>query len=291
MADRVTPAGRRLRRGVIVLPSAFTLGNLFLGLWAVISASRGAYEFAGWLIVLAAFADMFDGRIARFTSTGSEFGEQLDSLVDAISFGVAPALIIYFLFLSDGSWSWLASFLYVTAAILRLARFNVEQAGRAKTSFHGLPSPTAGVTLATFYAFTETPLFRTYLSGVEVRQVAAWLMVLIAGLMVSNVLYPVLPRFTWRTWSGRWAIFLAVASIVSAFTVPEYFFFGFAITYIAYGMLRTVVLGFLDRLPEHDPLIDEDGDEGEVRELDYGDIRPARRFGRRHRPHSTEDLP
>jgi CDP-diacylglycerol--serine O-phosphatidyltransferase len=149
---------RRLRRGVIVLPSAFTLGTLFLGVWAMVSASRGQFEIAAWLIVVAAAVDMVDGRIARFTSTGSEFGEQLDSLVDAISFGVAPALIFYFLFLTEGVWSWSLSFIYVAAVIIRLARFNVEQAGSAKAHFHGLPSPTAGMTVATFYPFSQTDL-------------------------------------------------------------------------------------------------------------------------------------
>jgi CDP-diacylglycerol--serine O-phosphatidyltransferase len=287
----MTPgARRRLQRGVIILPSAFTLGNLFLGIWAIISAARGEFETAGWLIVLAAFADMFDGRVARFTGTGSEFGEQLDSLVDAISFGVAPALIIYFRFLGDTGWNWIIAFIYITAAIIRLARFNVEQAGSAKVSFHGLPSPNAGVTLATYFAFTETPFFRTYLDHVNVSQTAAWMTVLVGGLMVSNVLYPVVPRFTYRTWGGRFALALALASLVAAFTAPEYFFFLVAVTYIVYGLLRTVVLGFLERLPERDPLIDEEGDEGEVRELDYDEIRPRPR-SRRRRPRSPEDLP
>lgn len=280
---------RRLQRGVIVLPSAFTLGNLFLGVWAIVSAARGQVELAGWLIVLAAFADLFDGRVARFTGTGSEFGEQLDSLVDAISFGVAPALIVYFAFLGDGGWNWILAFIYVAAAIIRLARFNVEQAGIAKVSFHGLPSPTAGVTLATFYAFTATPFFRTYLDEVNVPLAAGWLTVLIAGLMISNVLYPVVPRFTVRTWGGRLALGLALASLIAAFTVPEYFFFAVAITYITYGLVRTVILGFLDRLPDRDPLIDEDGDEGEVRELDYGPMRPRPGFGRRRTRHLPED--
>ncbi|HYW06082.1 MAG TPA: CDP-alcohol phosphatidyltransferase family protein, partial [Longimicrobium sp.] len=80
------PRRRRLRRGIVILPSAFTLGNLFLGIWAIIDASRGDYLTAGWLIVLAAVMDMFDGRVARFTATGSPFGEELDSLVDAVSF-------------------------------------------------------------------------------------------------------------------------------------------------------------------------------------------------------------
>lgn len=283
------PARRHLRRGVIVLPSAFTLGNLFLGFWAVVAASRGNFMMAGWLIVLAAFADMFDGRIARFTSTGSEFGEQLDSLVDAVSFGVAPALIMYFLYLGDGGWSWILAFLYLTASIIRLARFNVEQAGVAKVAFNGLPSPTAGVTLATFHAFTQTPLFQAYLGDVQLSLAAGWLTVVVAGLMVSNVLYPVVPRFTVRTWGGRIALVLAIASLTAAFTVPEYFFFLMAVTYISYGLLRTVVLGFLERLPDRDPLIDEEGDEGEVREMDYGEIRPRPRFIRRRRPRAKED--
>ena len=290
MGDPVrVPSRRRLQRGVIVLPSAFTLGNLFLGFWAIVAASRGSFMMAGWLIVLAAFADMFDGRIARFTSTGSEFGEQLDSLVDAVSFGVAPAMIMYFLVLGDGGWSWILAFLYLTAGIVRLARFNVEQAGSAKVAFHGLPSPTAGVTLATFYAFTETPLFQTYLGDVPLSLAAGWLTVVVAGLMVSNVLYPVVPRFTVRTWGGRIALVLAIASLVAAFTIPEYFFFLMSVTYIAYGLLRTVVLGFLERLPDRDPLIDEEGDEGEVREMDYGEIRARPRFIRRRRPRAKED--
>ena len=282
-------ARRRLRGGVIVLPSAFTLGNLFLGIWAIVAAARGRYEMAGWLIVLAAFADLFDGRVARFTGTGSEFGEQLDSLVDAISFGVAPALVVYFAFLGDGGWNWILAFIFVSAAIIRLARFNVEQAGIAKSAFHGLPSPTAGVTLATYYSFTQTPFFRTYLSEVNVQLAAGWILILVAGLMISHVLYPVVPRFTYRTAGGRLAFGLAIASIVAAITAPQYFFFPMAVVYIGYGLLRTVVLGFLERLPEQDPLLDEAGDEGEVRELDYGEIRPRPRFLRRRRPRFPEE--
>lgn len=290
--EALQPPPRRhgLRRGIIILPSAFTLGNLFLGIWAIVSASRGEFVQAGWLIVLAAFADMFDGRVARFTRTGSEFGEQLDSLVDAVSFGVAPALITYFLFLRDAGWGWTLAFLYVTCAILRLARFNVEQAGTAKAAFHGLPSPNAGVTMATFYAFTQTPLFRTYLPDANVQHIAAWLLVLVGGLMVSNVLYPVVPRFTLHTWGGRLAIVLVIAAIVAAFTVPAYFFFPMAATYIAYGLLRTVILGFLDRMPDRDPLVnDEENDEGEVRELDYDEIRPPHRARQTQAPHSSEE--
>jgi CDP-diacylglycerol---serine O-phosphatidyltransferase len=271
------PVRQRLRRGVVVLPSAFTLGNLFLGFWAVIAASRGQFETAGWLIVWAALFDMLDGRIARFTRTGSDFGEQLDSLVDAASFGIAPALIVYFLFFADGGpWSWTISFLYVGAAIIRLARFNVEQAGRAKASFHGLPSPTAGMTLATFYPFTQTAFFDRHLSHLPWNMLTPGLVLVVSVLMVSHVLYPVVPRFSLRTTRGIVTILIAIGSIVAAITAPAHFFFPAAVVYITYGLVRSAVLGFLDRLPDEDPLIDEEP--LEERELDYEEMEPSPTF-------------
>lgn len=276
-AEPLSPRRRRLRRGVVILPSAFTLGNLFLGIWAVVHASRGEYSTAGWLIVGSAFMDLLDGRIARFTATGSAFGEELDSLVDAISFGVAPALIAYFAFLSQGGeWGWILAFLYIVAAVFRLARFNIEQAGTAKVAFHGLPSPTAGACLATYYAFTQTAFWDRFLSHIPVGRTAGWLLGLLGVLMVSNVLYPVVPRFSVRTWGGRFAIFLAVVSLVSAFTVPAYFFFPFSIVYIFWGLIRSVIDGFQDRLPDKDPLADEEDEPDSVREVDYEEMRPRR---------------
>ena len=284
----IPPRRRRLRRGIVILPSAFTLGNLFLGIWAIVTASRGAYSTAGWMIVGAAIMDLLDGRIARFTATGSAFGEELDSLVDAVSFGVAPALIIYFAFLDEGGeWAWILSFLYIVCAVFRLARFNIEQAGTAKSTFHGLPSPTAGACLATYYAFTQTAFFDQFLYRVPANRTAGWLTLFLGLMMVSNVLYPVVPRFSTRTWGGRFAIFLAVVSLVSAFTYPEYFFFPFSIVYITYGLVRSVGMGLAERLPERDFLEDE-LDADERRELDYEQLRP-RRFGRRKTDRRNSD--
>src|SRR5687767_10366988 len=158
----MTPVRPRLQRGVIILPSALTLGNLFFGIWAIVSAARGDFTRAAWLIVIAAIADTVDGRVARATKTGSRFGEELDSLVDSISFGVAPSLVIYFLFPDDGRWGWIGSFFYISCAVVRLARFNVEQAGHAKVAFHGLPLPTAGMALATCYPSSRTELLDQY---------------------------------------------------------------------------------------------------------------------------------
>ncbi|HEX7049844.1 MAG TPA: CDP-diacylglycerol--serine O-phosphatidyltransferase [Longimicrobiales bacterium] len=276
----------RLQRGVIIVPSALTLGNLFFGVWAIVSATRGAFETAAWLIVLAGVADLLDGRVARVTQTGSEFGEQLDSLVDAISFGVAPALIIYHLFLTDGNWSWIAAFFYVTAAVIRLARFNVEQAGHAKVAFHGLPSPSAGILLATFYPFSRTAFFQEHLAALPWPSLITALMLAAGMLMMSHVLYPVMPKFGFRTVKGVLTLFGMLAVIIAAFWIPALFFFPALLLYAAYGVGKALVLGFFERLPERDPLLDvENGDEAgaELRDIDYDELAPHRRLWRRRR--------
>src|SRR5690606_38422447 len=214
------PMSSRLQQGVIIVPSALTLGNLFFGIWAIVSAARGQFTTAAWLIVFAGIADTLDGRVARVTRTGSRFGEELDSLVDAISFGVAPAFIIYHLFLADGTWSWLVAFYYVSSAVIRLARFNVEQAGHAKVAFHGLPSPSAGMTLATFYPFSQTTFFQQHLASWPWPVLIIVLMFLLGTLMMSHVLYPVLPKFGFRTVKGLATLALMVAAIVAALTAP-----------------------------------------------------------------------
>lgn len=277
-------SGRRhLQRGIIVLPNAFTLGNLFLGIWAIVSASRGEYDTAAWLIVTAAAVDLMDGRIARFTSTGSDFGEQIDSLVDAVSFGVAPALTFYYIYLGDGMWNWTLAFIYVAAVVIRLARFNVEQAGLAKANFHGLPSPTAGITLATYYPFSQTDFFREHLADLPWNALTVGLVLAISALMMSHVLYPVVPRFDLRTMKGRLTLLTAVVALVLALTVPSLFFFPAAILYITYGLLRSVIHGFHSDLPARDPLIDVEETEEGSRELEYDSIEPRRPRMRRLR--------
>ncbi|HLA14456.1 MAG TPA: CDP-diacylglycerol--serine O-phosphatidyltransferase, partial [Gemmatimonadaceae bacterium] len=135
---------------MVILPNGFTLANLFFGVFAIVAASRGEFDTAGLYVVFGGICDALDGRVARATGTGSRFGSELDSLVDAITFGLAPAMIMYFAVLNRTGWDWIFSFLFAACAVIRLARFNVEQAGRAKKYFHGLPSPAAGMTLATY---------------------------------------------------------------------------------------------------------------------------------------------
>jgi CDP-diacylglycerol--serine O-phosphatidyltransferase len=278
-------AGGRLQRGVIIVPSALTIANLFFGVWAIVSAAGADFDRAAWLIVFAGITDTLDGRVARATKTGSRFGEELDSLVDGISFGVAPALIMYHLFLAGGGeYSWIASFWYVSACVIRLARFNVEQAGHAKVAFHGLPSPSAGMTLATFHPFSQTEFFRTYLAAWNWPMLMTTLMVVLGFLMMSHVLYPVVPKVGLRTARGiRNGIFLLVM-IVLAITIPSLYFFPALLGYVTYGVVKATLLGFMDRLPDRDPMLDEEGGDeagAELREIDYAELTPARPFGLR----------
>jgi CDP-diacylglycerol--serine O-phosphatidyltransferase len=286
------PSRETLQRGVIILPSAFTLGNLFFGLYGMVAAARGDFLWAGWYIVFAGTLDMLDGRVARFTRTGSRFGAELDSLVDAISFGVAPAFIMFRLYFNDTQWSWIISFVFVTAVVVRLARFNIEQGGEAKRSFHGLPSPAAGMTVATFYPWTQTAFFEQYMSDLPWQQIMGVGMVLLGVLMVSHVPYAKFPKIGLRTPRGITTTVLVLAALFAALSVPRYFFFSWGLLYIAWGLLKSVFLGLLDRLPGGDPLLDEDDEEderAELRTLEYDEFRPHGRTPDIPRPTSRED--
>jgi CDP-diacylglycerol---serine O-phosphatidyltransferase len=279
-----SPSPRRgMRRAIVILPGAFTSGNLFFGMWAIVEAARGNLTRAAWLIVAAAIMDTLDGRIARMSRTGTQFGAEMDSLVDAISFGVAPALLLYFYQLRAGEWAWLLAFFYVLAAVLRLARFNIEQAGQAKTQFFGLPSPAAGVTLATFVPFSQTALFQKYLADLWPWPTAlAVLMAMCALLMVSLVPYPIWPRTGLRTVRGWFGIVYTIGVITGALLVPAEFFFLWALTYLAYGVVRAAAVGLSERLPERDPLVDDAEESGRPVE---GIVRF--RLGRRRRRHGS----
>jgi CDP-diacylglycerol--serine O-phosphatidyltransferase len=141
-------APQRSRR-IYLLPNAFTTANLFCGFYAIVQAMNGRFEIAAIAIFVAMVLDSLDGRVARMTNTQSAFGEQYDSLSDMLSFGAAPALIMYEWALRPlGKWGWLAAFIYVAGAALRLARFNTNIGVVDKRFFQGLPSPAAAALIA-----------------------------------------------------------------------------------------------------------------------------------------------
>jgi len=250
------------RPSLVMLPNGFTLGSLFFGIFAIVAASRGEHVRAGWYIVTAAFCDMFDGRIARATNTGSPFGEQLDSLVDAISFGVAPALMMYFAELNHTGWDWIFVWLYVACAVMRLARFNVEQAGKSKLFFQGLPSPAAGGTLATYYWFSQTSLYQeTVIGDLPWQSILRFLMVTLAFLMISNVPYPAWPRFSLRNWYGAFGVLVFIAVIFGIIFLPKEFFFPLGVAYVLTGIFVAIVRGLFDMPSPFQSSDDEDEDE------------------------------
>jgi CDP-diacylglycerol--serine O-phosphatidyltransferase len=155
---RLRPAAQRgIRRGVFILPSLFTLGNMFCGWSCIVYAMHGQLANAAPFIGIAMVMDMLDGRIARMTGTSSEFGVQLDSLADVTSFGMAPAVLSYAWGLAPlGRLGWGVGFLYVCAAALRLARFNIQSGHSDKRYFAGLASPAAAaVPAATVFYFPD----------------------------------------------------------------------------------------------------------------------------------------
>jgi len=239
----VRPPPLPLRRVVIVVPSLFTLFNLFFGIWAMVLATRGEFYRAAWYIVFAGILDTLDGRVARISGTGTRFGAELDSLVDIVSFGVAPAFLMYQIeFTSGGPAAWIFCYFYVMAAAIRLARFNVTQAGRAKTYFIGLPSPAAGMTLATYYPFTQTKLYGSL--HLPWHLVLTFLMIGLTILMVSNVHYPTLPRAGFRTLRGLLGLALIVVILVFGIWQHDVFLFPLGIAYMFFGVGRAVLLGF-----------------------------------------------
>jgi CDP-diacylglycerol---serine O-phosphatidyltransferase len=244
-----------MRRVVVVIPSAFTLGNLFFGFWAIVSAYRGNYMWAAWFIMFAGVLDGLDGRVARASNTGSRFGAELDSLVDVSSFGMAPALIVYFLELSGaGRFAWVICFVYVMAAAVRLARFNViaAQGGRHSNWFTGLPSPAAGMTLAVYFPFTQTEWYHTTIAPLNLEhQGLVFLIVLLSVLMVSNVKYPRFPAAGFRNASQLFGLSLYLIILAGGIFIPQYFLFPVGLTYIAYGLLRAMVHNLTDRNDEH----------------------------------------
>ena len=232
-----------LRRVVIVVPSLFTLFNLFFGIWAMVLATRGEFYRAAWFIVFAGILDTLDGRVARISGTGTRFGAELDSLVDIVSFGVAPAFLMYQVeFTSGGPAAWIFCYFYVMAAAIRLARFNITQAGRPKTYFIGLPSPAAGMTLATYYPFTQTKLYGSL--HLPWHLVLTFLMIGLTILMVSNVHYPTLPRAGFRTLRGLLGLTLIVVILVFGIWQHDVFLFPLGIAYMFFGVGRAILLGF-----------------------------------------------
>jgi CDP-diacylglycerol--serine O-phosphatidyltransferase len=229
------PRRYRFRRGVYLLPSLLTMGNMFCGYACVVYAMRGEYETAAPFIGFAIILDMLDGRIARLTGTTSEFGVEFDSMADIISFGMAPAILSFQWGLSAlGRLGWAAGFLFVAAAAMRLARFNIQSAGGGdKRYFVGMPSPAAaGIPAATVFAYPWG------LSDYREALPALAMVLVPAVLMVSTIRFRSFKTLDSRTRRPYTILIFVAAAIVLVATHPQA-----ALVAIAYGYLASGFIG------------------------------------------------
>ena len=230
----VSEGGREVRRrGIYLLPNLLTLGALFAGFYAVIAGMSGNFNEAGWAILIAAVMDGLDGRIARLTNTQSAFGAQFDSLSDMVSFGMAPALIMFsWGFGPLGRVGWAASFIYMSCAALRLARFNVQLGTVDKRYFVGLQSPIAAGVITFIpwvgfkYGVQVTPL---------VAYLSASLTVFVGLLMISNIRYYSFKEIHVKGTVPYMVFILAVILLVVIAQNPHEVLLGMCVLYACYG--------------------------------------------------------
>jgi len=234
----------RERRGIYLLPNLLTTAGLFAGFYAIVASMNGEFGSAAVAVFVAMVLDGLDGRVARMTNTQSAFGSEYDSLADVISFGLAPALVIYqwaLIHLGETGWlqsklGWLAAFMYVASAALRLARFNVEIGKSDRRFFHGLASPASAAVLMGF-VWAGADL------GITGASVAGWafvLTVVTALLMISTVPYYSFKDIDLKKSVPFLTIFLIVMGFVLASLDPPKVLFGAALLYAVSGPVLAV---------------------------------------------------
>ncbi len=239
------PEPRRSRRGIYLLPNLITTLALFFGFYAVVAAQSGAYEAAAVAVFLAMVMDGLDGRVARITNTQSDFGVQYDSIADMVSFGIAPALVVYLWALEDlgelgpvwDKLGWLGAFIYTACAGLRLARFNTQVGVADKRYFQGLPSPAAAATLAGLVWAGDRLDFGGWPAGIP-----ALIITVLAGLlMVSNVRYDSFKEIDFRYRVPFVVMVLGVMGVALMSVHPPTVLFALALTYLGSGPVLTVL--------------------------------------------------
>jgi len=213
--ERALAKNRIRRRGIYLLPNLFTTAALFGGFYAIVQAMNGRFDQAAIAIFVAMVLDGLDGRVARLTKTQSAFGAEYDSLSDMVSFGAAPALVVYEWALRGmGKLGWIAAFVYCAGAALRLARFNTMLEVADKRYFQGLPSPAAAALVAGFVWIIDD-----YAIDPESIRWWAWVVTVFAGLtMVSNLKY-----YSFKTINLRRSVpFVVIFLIVLFFVLVSY---------------------------------------------------------------------
>ena len=226
------------KKGIHILPSLFTTGNVFCGFYAFVSVLNEKFYYAAWAIAIGMIFDGLDGRIARLTKTTSAFGEQYDSLADIITFGMAPAFLAYSWVLKPfGRLGWMAAFLFLLCAALRLARFNVTKQEVRSQHFIGLPSPAAAVVVASIVIAFED-LFATRMNPFIMVMVVYAL----AFLMVSNIKYPAFKQFDFKKRVVFSRFLFVILFIYVLATIPRVALFILGISYAVIGPIGFLIV-------------------------------------------------
>ncbi len=234
------------RKGIYIIPNLFTSGNLFCGVFAVISVFNAEYGMAAIAILVASIFDSLDGKLARLTKTTSRFGVEYDSLADLVSFGVAPGLLIYSWALSGyGRLGWVAVFLYIVCGALRLARFNVQVSGPEAKDFVGLPIPAAASLIATSVMLDNYILH----FGKEIRPALILaLTYLLAFLMVSNLRYRSFKKFNLKDRKPFSLLVSLVLVLLVLVTAPQVMLFSLFAIYVLSGITEKPIVALYQHL-------------------------------------------
>jgi len=219
-----------------IVPSFFTVGNMFCGFFSVTSAMNGNFELAAWLIFAAAFLDTMDGKVARMTDSASQFGVEYDSLADVISFGFAPSFLIYTIYFHElNTVGLLISFVPLLFGSIRLARFNSQLEGFDKTHFSGLPIPIAAL------AITSAILFSLHYfdDPIKYPKVLLVLIFFVSVLMVSTVRYEIMPNLSLKgSIANKVKLALIIIGILIIIYTPHKLIFPVIMLYIIAGVIR-----------------------------------------------------
>jgi CDP-diacylglycerol--serine O-phosphatidyltransferase len=245
-----------------IFPGTFTMGNVVCGFLAILSAFEGEISTACWLVILAGFLDALDGKVARLSGSSSRFGVELDSLADFLSFGIAPAVIVYQVKLNYmGKWGWLISIVYIMAASYRLARYNILAATDEKKNFMGMPVPMAALTLVSYLIFCDQVWGR-----LEYSEYLVSMIILFAALMVSQIEYDTLPdRFNTR--KNRIKLTFLLIAAAAIIVKPRLLLFPIFALYIIIGLVREAYrffylgLGFVRRRQFTNRIVEETEEE------------------------------
>jgi len=234
-----------------IVPSLLTMLNLFFGFFAIVNALQGNFVAASWLIILAAVWDALDGKIARMTHTYSDFGVQFDTVADVVSFGAAPAVLVYQVFFYKlGPFGVILSFFPLLFGAIRLARFNVSLEGFEKENFTGLPIPAMATALSAYVVFNYD-----LWEGLKFGPVLIPIVLLLCGLMVSNIEYEAMPKFSFRGGKKNsivLAFLLLCVGVVVAFR--EKALFPITMGFILFYAVRGLVHGSKDHADDEDVL-------------------------------------